>query len=355
MPHASRRGAARRGCSCRCRAGARRGRCSASGRASARGRRGAPSARRSGRARGRSGSTGRSASAWLCHCSASACRCEEDTCKKQVQSVRLQASSIETKGSGRHGGIGSTQMAGAGATERGAVHGRPGHRDRERRVALDQGRPRVLAGEPAMGNQRLRARLRRLPAPRRARGRPARASAHLSRGHRGLHGRLVPRRPGVVRGVADRGARAPGPRRGDHLSGGALDPLGDVRGRPRAEPRARRVGRRRRLRRRRGRAARRRADRRAELGVDLLRERAGRHRRVRADAVPAHREPRRTREVLRRPGRGARDRRPLAARLRDHAGGPGRLARGDDARLLRRVDRACSSASSRGSFAIPSR
>src|SRR6266545_7588384 len=78
----------------------------------------------------------------------------------------------ERKKASGHGGFRSTQVARAGAPERGAIHGRPGHRDRERRVALDQGRPRVLAGEPAVGDQRVRARLRRLSAPWREGGRP---------------------------------------------------------------------------------------------------------------------------------------------------------------------------------------
>ena len=60
---------------------------------------------------------------------------------------------------------------------------------------------------------------------------------------------------------------------------------------------------------------------------------------LRADAVPAHGEPRRPRQELRRPRRGARHGRPLVARLRDHAGRQGRLARRRDARLLRGVAR----------------
>src|SRR6266498_112975 len=91
-------------------------------------------------------------------------------------------------------------MAGTGTPQRRAVHGCPGHRDRERRVALDQARPRLLPGEPPVGDQRLRTRLRRLPPARRTGGRPARAPAHLP-GRRGrVHGRLVPRRDGVVGG-----------------------------------------------------------------------------------------------------------------------------------------------------------
>src|SRR2546427_792833 len=105
-------------------------------------------------------------------------------------------------------------MAGADASERGPVHGRPGHRDRERRVALDQDRPRVLPGEPPVGDQRLRPLLRRLPAPGRAGGRSTRSAAALPRRHRPVHPLLVAGGPGLVGGVADRGALVPGARRG---------------------------------------------------------------------------------------------------------------------------------------------
>ena len=70
---------------------------------------------------------------------------------------------------------------GARPPQRRAVHGRARHRNRQRRPALDQGRPRVLAGEPAVGDQRLRARVRRLPPARRARRGPARPQARLRR------------------------------------------------------------------------------------------------------------------------------------------------------------------------------
>ena len=59
-----------------------------------------------------------------------------------------------------------------------------------------------------MGDQRLRARLRRVPAARRPRRRHARAPPHLPRRHRRVHRGLAARRPRLVGGVADRGARA---------------------------------------------------------------------------------------------------------------------------------------------------
>src|SRR5205809_5737036 len=134
----------------------------------------------------------------------------------------------QVKGLNPHGGYRTTEMAGAGAAERGPVHGRPGHRDRERRLALDQDRPRVLPGEPPVGDQRLRPLLRRLPAPGRAGGRSARSAAALPRRHRPVHALLAAGGPSLVGGVADRGALVPGARRGGDLPGGAVDPLDDV-------------------------------------------------------------------------------------------------------------------------------
>ena len=60
----------------------------------------------------------------------------------------------------------------ARAHRRGAVHGHPRRGDRERRPALDPGRPRLLADEPAVGDLGLRDHVRRHPAPRRAARRP---------------------------------------------------------------------------------------------------------------------------------------------------------------------------------------
>src|SRR5207244_13516397 len=52
------------------------------------------------------------------------------------------------------------------------VHGRPRRLDPEHRPAVDQARPPLQPAEPAMGRQRLHPHLRRLPAARRASGRP---------------------------------------------------------------------------------------------------------------------------------------------------------------------------------------
>src|SRR2546428_6731870 len=127
----------------------------------------------------------------------------------QAPYVRLQASPTEAKGLNPHGGYGTTEMAGTGALERSPVHGRPGHRDRERRLALDQDRPRVLPGEPPVGDQRLRPLLRRLPAPGRAGGRSTRSAAALPRRHRPVHALLAAGGPGLAGVVACRGPLVP--------------------------------------------------------------------------------------------------------------------------------------------------
>ena len=271
------------------------------------------------------------------------CYCRKHMTTKAKQTRRMVASR-------------PTEVARAGAALRGPVHGRPRHRDRERRAAVDPGRPRVLAGEPPVGDQRLRPRLRRLPAARRPGRRHARAPPDLPRRPRRVHARLAARRPRLVGGVADRGARAPGPRRGGHLAGRAVDPVDDVRRGPRAQHRARRLGRRRRLRRRGRRAARRRPHRRAELGVDLLRQRPGRRRRA-SSLAPFLLHESRDADVqdVRRSRRGARDRRPRrrsstrSPRRVRTAGSPARRSASSPSRWR------CSPASSAGSCGTPSR
>ena len=70
----------------------------------------------------------------------------------------------------------------------GAVHGHPRRHDRERRAADDPAGPELLRDRPAVDRQRLHADVRRLPPPRRPRGRPDRAQARLPRRRRALHG-----------------------------------------------------------------------------------------------------------------------------------------------------------------------
>ena len=171
-----------------------------------------------------------------------------------------------------------------------------------------------------MGDQRLRARLRRLPPA----GRPARGhhrpQARLHGRARDLLGRLASVRPRVERRGAHRRARAPGPRRRRDHAVRALDPDHDVRRGTRAQHRPRRLGRRRRLRRRRGRSPGRHPHRPPLLGVDLLRERSGRHCGPAARTALARREPGRTRPEPRRARGRAHHLGPRPARPRDHPG-----------------------------------
>ena len=76
----------------------------------------------------------------------------------------------------------------------------------QRRAAVDPDRPRVQRREPAVGHQRLHARVRRLPAARRPRGRPVRPPPAVPRRRRDLLGRLAAQRP---RDLARPGSSAP--------------------------------------------------------------------------------------------------------------------------------------------------
>ena len=231
-------------------------------------------------------------------------------------------------------------MACTGAHQRRAVHGRARYRNRQRRSSLDQGRPRVLAGEPAVGDQRLCARVRGLPSARRESRRPTRPPTRLRGRSRAVRRRLDRRRPRLERGVADRRPVAAGARRRGHLSRGPVDPDDDLPRGARAEHRARRLGSRRHVRRCRGSAPRRHLHRPAQLGVDLLHQRPGGDGGPRADAGPARREPRRTRAGLRRPRSRAGHVGSLDVGLRDHEGERLRLDVGEDDRALRRGGRA---------------
>ena len=88
-------------------------------------------------------------------------------------------------GRSRTHGTRPAALVGAGPPVLGVLHGDPRRLDRERRPAVDPEGPPFQAGRPAVGAERLRADLRRLPAPRRPRGRRARPP-------RGLHGRRRP-------------------------------------------------------------------------------------------------------------------------------------------------------------------
>ncbi|CAA9476647.1 MAG: Uncharacterized MFS-type transporter, partial [uncultured Solirubrobacteraceae bacterium] len=198
-----------------------------------------------------------------------------------------------------------------------AVRRRARRLHRQRGAALDRPRPRVLAGEPPVGRQRLHARLRRLPPPRRPHGRPPRAAAPVHRRPHPLRRRLAAGRLRADGGPAHRLPRAAGPRRGAHLARRALHRHDALHRGRRAQQGARGVGRGGRRRRRGRRAARRRAHGVPRLGVGAVRQHAHHHRRGGHRPPPARREPLGRREPpLRRRGRGHGDRRTVAARLR---------------------------------------
>ena len=235
-----------------------------------------------------------------------------------------------------------TPLEGTRPAVRRLLHGGARRRDRERRPAVDRHGPPLLAGQPAVGHHGVLADLRRLPAARRARRRPARAADRLHDRRRDLHHRLAPVRARAVGGMADRRARGAGLRRGAAHAGCALDHHDDVHGARRAEQGARRLGRGRRQRRRGRRADGRDPHEAPRLGVDLLRQRAGRHRRLPARALARRREPRRGGGApVRHPGRRPHHRWAGAVRLRDLAGAGRRLGDVPDDRPDRPVDRAC--------------
>ena len=222
-----------------------------------------------------------------------------------------------------------TDLAGGGAVRR-----RPRRLDRQRRPADDRQSARLLPGEPRLGGQRLRPHLRRLPAPRRSHGRPARSATRV-------HGRTAPRRGRLARrgllrdrGTADRGPCRPGTGGGDHLPRRALDRHHDLQRRRRAKQSARGLGRRR-GRRGRGRsAARWDPHRRPRLGMGAVGERSRQPHRLRPLAAAADGKPRHRRGArLRRRRRGLDHRRPLASRLRGRRRRERRLGLDQDARL----------------------
>ena len=182
-----------------------------------------------------------------------------------------------------------------------------------------------------MDRQRVRADVRRVPAARRARGRPDRAQARVPGWARALHRRLLPLRRRDGRDDADPRPRAPGSRRSARLAGGALDRDDDLPRRGRADEGARGVGRDR-GRRRGGRPRARRAScRDALLAVDLLRQRPGRDRRVpRLAPLRPRVEGRARAQELRPRGRRDGDGGADRARLRHRA--LGRVRLGLDAR-----------------------
>ena len=233
-----------------------------------------------------------------------------------------------------------------------AVHGHPRRDDRERRAAVDPGRPEHVGVGPAMGGQRLHAHVRRLPAARRARRRPPRPQTCLPRGRGRLHGRVVPERDRRLLDLPDRRPRPAGPRRGHDRPRGALDPDDDVPGGRAAHEGDGRLGRDRDRRRGRRAPPRRHPHRPLLLALDLLRQHPRGARRVpalpavRAGIAGRCRAPR-----LRPPRRRHRHRRADRARLRDRQHRGGRLARGRARSGSACSPSRCSAPSSRSSAA----
>lgn len=158
----------------------------------------------------------------------------------------------------------------------GAVPRRPRRLRRERGPAVDAGRPRALGGRTAVGDQRLRDRLRRVHAARRAGRRPLRAQGDVPARARALHRRLRRGRPRSGGLAARRGPRGPGPRRGRPLPGHADPGHRSCHGRSGQDPGHRHLDGGGRGRRRRGRLRRRAPRRPALLALGPPRQRAHR-------------------------------------------------------------------------------
>src|SRR5580700_1323735 len=115
------------------------------------------------------------------------------------------------------------RLSGPGHRLCGPVHGRARRLDRHGGPAVDRPRPALHGVRSAVGGQRLRAHLRRLPAAGRARRRPVRAPPGLPVRDGPVHPGQPGGRAGYRRGLADRspgragrGRRLPVPRDADH-------------------------------------------------------------------------------------------------------------------------------------------
>ena len=196
----------------------------------------------------------------------------------------------------------------------------------------------LFAGQPPVGDHRLRDHLRRLPAARRAPGRHSRSPARLHDGDRGVHARLGAERSRVVRNLSRRLPRPPGRGRGALRARRPLAADDGLPGRTRAQRRPWRLGRSIRQRCRRRRAARWSLDLLPELALDLLHQRARRSCSDRAGPALHRRSQRRAcLASLRRGGRDHDHRGAHAPRLRADTGDAGRLGDADDRDAADRV------------------
>ena len=169
-----------------------------------------------------------------------------------------------------------------------ALHDHARQHRRERRAAGDPGGPRGRPLGARVGRLGLRAHVRGADADRRQARRRLRPPAPLRHRHRRLHARLARVRPLHDRRHADRRAGGAGRRRGADEPGDALDHRRDLPAAA-ARHRDRHLGRRLRARARDRPAGRRAPDGARRLELDLLRQRARRHRRDRRELPPDRR------------------------------------------------------------------
>ena len=152
------------------------------------------------------------------------------------------------------------------------AHGRAGRHDREHRAAVRAAGPGLHHRGPAVGGDRLRARVRQPAAVRRAAGRPDRAQDHVPGRRARLRRRVGRRRRGHQLRHAGRGAGLPGRVRRAARARGPVDPVHDVQRPEGARQGVRRLRRDRRRRRRDRPGARRHPDRVPVLALVPVRE-----------------------------------------------------------------------------------
>src|SRR4051794_19044 len=124
---------------------------------------------------------------------------------------------------------GSKALAGARCARRRVPDGCPRCVDRERRAAVDPEEPPLFDIGPGVGGQRIRTDVRRLPAARRAFGRPAWPAPRVHGRARALLALFTPLRPLHLTGSADRHARAAGHGGGPSVPVRLLDRVGHLR------------------------------------------------------------------------------------------------------------------------------